>query len=478
MRNKILVCAFLFLLPMVSFGQVKIGPSEETIERLKRNYDDVGEYFNGYCWVKKDFLFGVVDVYGDVIIPISYSNLKTNYGDYGVGVSTKNGKWGVVGIDNKIKIPIEYDKITIINEGNYVCLKKSGKWGFADMYTGEIIVPVSWSNIIYNNQVSVLDYVWVDKGDGTFFYYDIASQRILFPETEGYSETNSFNEQGYACVKKGSKYGAVLKDGSIFVDFEYKKTEKVEERAKELIEQTLAAYKRTGEFKNGMSWVEKDGKYGVINLKGEVVIPIKYEDMNPNYIDKMGFAVKQNGKYGVVSFNNEQRIPFEYDYIIPIIQGEYIGVKNQGKWGLMDYSGEVYLPIEWLNVGFNSKAKPFDYVWVQNTDSLYYYYDLNAQTIRFPEKGQGFSDAWNFNSNGYALVKKGSHYGAVLRDGSFFLPCRFNSAKDAYRVVEYLGNQGLRNLDDVNLMSLDIKLRGTSNKYKLIDVVPENEWDY
>jgi hypothetical protein len=59
--------------------------------------------------------------------------------------------------------------------------------------------------------------------------------------------------------------------------------------------------------------VELDGKWGLIDRTGAVMIPIRYDGMN--YFSGNGFKVELNGNYGIVDENGTEILPVEYDKI-------------------------------------------------------------------------------------------------------------------------------------------------------------------
>ncbi|MBK8565736.1 MAG: WG repeat-containing protein [Saprospiraceae bacterium] len=65
--------------------------------------------------------------------------------------------------------------------------------------------------------------------------------------------------------------------------------------------------------KNKLAWVEKNGKFGYINYKDEIVIPFIYEDAAHFSFGLAG--VKKNGKWGVINSKGGIIAPFEYDGI-------------------------------------------------------------------------------------------------------------------------------------------------------------------
>ena len=68
---------------------------------------------------------------------------------------------------------------------------------------------------------------------------------------------------------------------------------------------------------DGLSIVRKGEKYGVINKKGKIIIPIVNQEIvrgsYDNYSYRDNFFVKKSGKWGVVSKQNKVLIKLQYD---------------------------------------------------------------------------------------------------------------------------------------------------------------------
>jgi hypothetical protein len=144
--------------------------------------------------------------------------------------------------------------------------------------------------------------------------------------------------------------------------------------------------------------VGKDGKLGVIDKKGQIVIPIRYDnlfysslddtiqaktgtlitegpqrglfipdndkdnlyDMNGSIVppveDKpiISQSVSKNGKWGFVGENGEIIVPIEYDDIGWQFTDGLLAVAKDNKWGFVDESGELVIPIEFgITRGFS-----------------------------------------------------------------------------------------------------------------------------
>jgi hypothetical protein len=106
----------------------------------------------------------------------------------------------------------------------------------------------------------------------------------------------------------------------------------------------LRKYDISWGFSNGFAWVTKDGKFGLIDRRGEEKLPCVYSFEYVRGV-VMGLAwVELNGKEGYIDTLGRQIIPCEYDYISDFENGIAYIVKNK-KYGLIDsYGNEIVKP--------------------------------------------------------------------------------------------------------------------------------------
>ena len=86
-----------------------------------------------------------------------------------------------------------------------------------------------------------------------------------------------------------------------------------------------------------------DGKWGFVNLDGEVVIKHQYEKADCFY---MGYAsVVLMGKMGLIDLKGNIIIPFEYDNDLMYFEDGLAVVKKRDKYGYANLDGEIVIPI-------------------------------------------------------------------------------------------------------------------------------------
>ena len=89
-------------------------------------------------------------------------------------------------------------------------------------------------------------------------------------------------------------------------------------------------------FKEGLVAVQKDGKWGYINTKGEQIIEYKFDYA---WGFNEGFArVQKDGKWGYINTKGEQIIECKFDDACDFSEG-FARVKKDGKWGYINTKG-------------------------------------------------------------------------------------------------------------------------------------------
>ncbi|MDR1854470.1 MAG: WG repeat-containing protein [Azoarcus sp.] len=90
---------------------------------------------------------------------------------------------------------------------------------------------------------------------------------------------------------------------------------------------------------NGLAKVGKDGKWGFVNLKGEEVIPLLFEEAGD--FDYGLVAVKSNGQWGYFNAQGQPEVPPSFEQVSGLWREGLSAVKQNGKWGFIDPKGEA-----------------------------------------------------------------------------------------------------------------------------------------
>lgn len=109
-------------------------------------------------------------------------------------------------------------------------------------------------------------------------------------------------------------------------------------------------YDHQDEFIQGYAVVSKDGKFGLINQKGEEVVPVEYQ--SASYFVGEYAKVKKDGKFGFVDKSGKIAVAPRYDKIYGF-NGEYAKVILDGKFGMLNKAAQEVLAPEYDAVNYN-----------------------------------------------------------------------------------------------------------------------------
>lgn len=208
--------------------------------------------------------FGVVDFNGNIIVPIMYDIEFKQVSHSLIGAERKDGKWDICHKGGKLVPLCPFDDIRY-NHLGLIPAKKDGKWGFLDDQEGKIVAPFVYDEVNSNN-----DY-WEVSRDGLWGH--IGQKGILL--TPCIWEEIYFNLQEHYIVKKDGLYGILNK-------YYF-----------ELIPPTYEYIQENKSY----AIVRKNGKYGSIDLRNNVIIPLIYDELDGSDSFRR-LVVKKDGKYG------------------------------------------------------------------------------------------------------------------------------------------------------------------------------------
>jgi hypothetical protein len=167
-------------------------------------------------------------------------------------------------------------------------------------------------------------------------FYELLSELHLKSNPKHYNYLSEKSVEGLYKVEHRRKVGFLDENKNIIIPFMYDSEEYNEEIGKTIEyvidnetgnTMTYVAYrhrKYTG-FQWGASVVIKDGKYGLINTKNEIIVPFIYEGIDgingefsedSDTYTMTNFIAKKNGKYGIVDINGNIIKDFVYSLIV------------------------------------------------------------------------------------------------------------------------------------------------------------------
>ena len=219
-------------------------------------------------------------------------------------IGIKNGKQGVFTYDGIEIIPTEYDLITYPLKNFYICVNQL-EYGLFNA-DGHEILPTKYKQIQFIGH----DLFSAQEPDGRFRLFNkkgICVNDVLFDKIclfgdrnkrdYAYNESKEIENALYTIVQKDGLYGAINIMGELVLPIQYKELysvnrnvfcgdyhyidscgRRVSFRGDEFVP-IANDYDSAVLLENGFILVKKDRLYGCINRKGDIIIPIQYNDL-------------------------------------------------------------------------------------------------------------------------------------------------------------------------------------------------------
>ncbi|MFK8008532.1 MAG: WG repeat-containing protein [Saprospiraceae bacterium] len=336
-------------------GTLKINPQ----------YDKVDFFGRGRAKVWKNKNQGFINPQGENLVELIYQKTDFLYLGDQLFSAKKGKKWGVVNSKKKTLLKFKFDKIEFLGVP-FLRVKQNGLFGVYELVDGKFR---KYASPKYS-KIEKHDYAekYLFKGEtknGQIDYIDkngkivksISSKKTAGQENSStemeememevaeesapppdnrnkYPQFQPFKNKGKSgmVIQRKSNnlntYGQILTD-TILGDFQ------------EII---------TKHSFSDAYVVKQNGKWGAINLAGQILIPSEYDSIDVKTMKFQGrggqtFIVQKDGKWGVIGnankfrkigAPNEIRIPFEYDAIRRNVNHTFYIVAKNEKYGVVN----------------------------------------------------------------------------------------------------------------------------------------------
>ena len=298
-------------------------------------YDNISQVESGLFAVRKDGLYGALNQNGEVIIPIKYDGISMKFDNGLIEVNTpyQDGgrKYGVFNDKGEVVVPVGKYESVDINQ-NYIVVKKGGKKGVLNQ-KGMEIVPIGMYENCRISECFELNQYYVEIKTNNNKGAVNESGKVFIPIGK-YEEFRVLNPN-LAYVKLNGKMGIIDKNGVVIVPF--------------------GKYDDLS-YRYGVLTYSQNGKWGVLGENGNQATPAEYDNIEPARHSKgMAFVVK-DGKIGVI--NNEGKL------VVPLgnynggdIANDIIMLKSPDGNVFANTNGESLLPIGIYECAENSYGK-------------------------------------------------------------------------------------------------------------------------
>lgn len=416
---------------LVNFEGKKITEAiYENIENLP--------YKEGELLVENNGKYGVINMLGKVVIPVEYKEIKVDeyyeknsayrYSGYIVGTETDNGTmYKYINYNNKQQSKDEYQDIQrVVDYENkdeyYLIFKKDNKYGV--IKNENIVINNEYDNIEYDsfNQLFTVKkdgkygvlksngealisclYDEIDI-EGIYIYSLKGEEQIIFDTTGAKIENPKYksvynvedtnykitinNENKYGVVDENNneiikneyyyigylgnnyfvvsgqngKNGIMNNEGKVVLEVKYDTIEKLEKsdiiEATELNTNTIILFnkeiKQIANISNSTLYEGENFVKLYSNNEQKYFNSEGNEKENKEILNNKLFADVKNGKWGFIDSNGNVIVDYIYDNVTEFNSYGFAGIKKDGKWGSINDEGKVIIePTYTLNINTN-----------------------------------------------------------------------------------------------------------------------------
>lgn len=184
----------------------------------------------------------------------------------------------------------------------------------------------------------------------------------------------------------------------------------------------------------GRALVRKNKWTGMINQRGDQLIPFRYEELAPLNHHQEWLAARVDGRWGVIDTAGQFIVQPTYEEIKPFAEG-MAAVKHGGKWGFIGSDGQEKIKPAYAYIwqdfseGFaavsTADSHSVGFITTQNQPITAFTYDYPLCLNRTNAHGRDEAPYYRFR-RGFALVRnKRCEIGVLNRQGKEVLPVRF-----------------------------------------------------
>lgn len=405
------------------------------VEYLKNTDESIIRVFNATP------RYGVIDTLGTLKVDAIYEEVG-KYSEEKLAIKQAN-KWGYVRTDGTQIIACKFREARAFSEG-LAAVKIENRWGFIDE-RGEMVIRPQFIRVgnfkeglawAYNSQgIGYIskDGTWkiepqFDKAssffkgsariaiDGKFGLINSSGDFLVRPR---FTQINPFNELGLAVVRYGEervRYGVINIKGELI---------------------TEQAYRAVYPYSEGLAIVKTKEGLGYINAQGKLVIAPQYSKAS-NFSSGRA-AVQKDGVCGYINRFGTAVVDFEYSKCLDFEGERAVVYKGYRKAGVLDVEGEYVIePSLDRLLGFDEGRGLM-------RDRQYRFYYITEST----EVYDGYYQEARRFQNGVAVVRLGDKWGIINQKGINIIPPKYDKIEDfenGYARVRVKGFYGLTNL--------------------------------
>ena len=167
---------------------------------------------------------------------------------------------------------------------------------------------------------------------------------------------------------------------------------------------------------------EHEYRDGTIDASGQWVIPPLYDEL-PGVIDTRPIPVRKEGKWGYINSRGNVLIPLHFESIRPFEPNGLAFAKLNGLWGVINDRGKWVSDPEWSGIGLFGEYSFHNGFASVSRDGLEGYIDEKGKLAVAPR----FERALDVDPNGLAVVKQDGKWGVITMKGDWLVQPAYDS---------------------------------------------------
>lgn len=500
------------------FRKMKVGIVEASGEvLLTPEYNEIGDFYNGYAYVRKNDEYGVIDEKFNLIFPCEFTSLGS-FNEYGLtwvnvggdadGLkgAIKGGKYGVIRGDGRVIIPPRYRAIAtfdvmpsvesdfsrnpmfkdqsdyrkyISNYGAHsyqylapsfgdildmeqsqyiVYSSKADKSGDGLVYMdGTIAVEEGICDVIFAPSCDMIPVRRRNTSEGIFLnYYSIQSQSFLFPKWYNVDCVTPFVDD-YAVLTEKGKHRIIDINGA---------------------QVSSGAYVAILPSNSGAFVTGTPRGFGLIDIQGNDLVSGSMSQIYPSTDGLFLIQEKADGLFGYVDAAGQYVIPPRYLKAYPFKNGMAV-VKSIAGWGIISTSGDVIVDCIWSDLIIPDSIDQ-EYIWVKpDCQNKYICISKINQAPCFTAKYKKIPSNFDSEFQDVAIVSNGvNKYGLVSKFGVEIIPVSQSSYKDVKALYKNMLMDGKKILGEVDMWRMRLRETESSVRHPLGERISSSSWDF
>ena len=322
-------------------------------------YESGIQFSEGLAAVKLNGKWGYIDTAGIKAIDFKFSG--ADYFSNGYACVMVDTSWGVSNSAGNWIIKPTHEMVEYMNEG-FIAIEKNEKWAFFDLKRKKYI-----TKFIYEDLWSYHEGLAMVKIGNNYGFIDTKGKVALDPI---YRQVRMMSFScGLACVRnQEGKWGYIDKSGKVIIDYQFGEANSFREN-KAFVQDNWGqpgyfidksghrifdkTFDNVWAFKDGLCGVTVNKKQGVIDSLGNWLVEPKYDWLHVFYQDGwIAYFNRIDGKakWGIINSKGEEILPAMYsnivkndgDCILPeIYLGDCSNDVNDCKRGYVNLRGEI-----------------------------------------------------------------------------------------------------------------------------------------